>query len=363
MSLNPQDISPAPEETARIAHAAYPKGNVYMHMRDVLGTIYENPSFAHLFPHNGQPAEIPWRLALITVMQFAKGLSDRQAADAVRGRIDWKYALNLEMTNSGFDHTVLSEFRTRLVEGQAEHLLLETMLTLFKERGWLKARGKQRTDSTHVLAKIRVLNRVLCVGETLRHALNCLAIVAPDWLRTHSQPEWVERYDARMEDARTPLGEEARRAFAETIGDDGASVLNAIYEATAPNFLREMPAVETLRQVWVQNYTWIEEKISWRSSEDIPPASRYIGSPYDTEAHYSKNTVRRGSASCAASVQMKFLHYAGEVESKTTSRTRTDLEGKPEEDNSMFIKQRVAEGMYAAALQVLCAWVDGDCQT
>jgi len=288
MSLKPQSISPVPEETARIAHAAYPKGNVYMHMRDVLGTLYEDASFAHLFPNNGQPAEAAWRLALVTIMQFVEGLSDRQAADGVRGRIDWKYALNLELTDSGFDHTVLSEFRARLVEGQAEHLLLETMLTLFKERGWLKARGKQRTDSTHVLAKIRALNRVLCVGETLRHALNCLAIVAPDWLRTHSQPEWVERYDARMEDARTPLGEEARRAFAETIGDDGASVLNAIYEAVAPDFLREIPAVETLRQVWVQNYTWIEEKISWRSSEDIPPAARYIGSPYDTEAHYSK---------------------------------------------------------------------------
>ena len=288
MSLNPQEISPVPEETARIAHAAYPKGNVSMHMRDVLGTIYEDPSFAHLFPHNGQPAETPWRLALITVIQFAEGLSDRQAADAVRGRIDWKYALNLEITDSGFDHTVLAEFRTRLVERQAEHLFLETMLTLFKERGWLKARGKQRTDSTHVLAKIRALNRVLCVGETLRHALNCLAIVAPDWLLAHSSPEWVERYDARMEDTRTPLGEEARRTFAEVIGDDGSYVLTAIYEATAPDFLRQMPAVETLRQVWVQNYTWTEGKITWRSSEDIPPASRYIGSPYDTDAHYSK---------------------------------------------------------------------------
>ena len=153
MSLNPQEISPIPEETARIAHAAYPKGNVYMHMRDALGTIYEDTLFAHLFPNNGQPAEAPWRLALITIMQFAEGLSDRQAADAVRGRIDWKYALNLEITDSGFDHTVLSEFRSRLVEGQAEHLLLETMLTLFKERGW-RNRTRQATDRLHA-----------CVGQ------------------------------------------------------------------------------------------------------------------------------------------------------------------------------------------------------
>jgi len=288
MSLKPQAISPVPEETARVAHAAYPKGNPYMHMRDTLGIVYENASFSHLFPNNGQPAEAPWRLALVTIMQFAEGLSDRHAADAVRGRIDWKYALNLELTDSGFDHTVLSEFRTRLVEGQAEHLLLETMLTLFKERGWLKARGKQRTDSTHVLAKIRALNRVLCVGETLRHALNCLAIVAPDWLLTHSSAEWVDRYDTRMEDTRTPLGEEARHAYAEVIGADGASVLSAIYADASPRFLREMPSVQILRQVWVQNFTWSEDTIHWRTSEDIPPAARYIGSPYDVEAHYSK---------------------------------------------------------------------------
>jgi transposase len=170
-------------------------------------------------------------------------------------------------------------FRTRLIEGHTEEELLNAMLTLFKERGWLKARGKQRTDSTHVLAKIRALNRVLCVGETLRHALNCLALVAPDWLRTHSQPEWVERYEARMEDARTPLGEEARQAFAEVIGADGASLLSAVYDAAAPVFLREIPAVQILRRVWVQNYTWIEGQIRWRSSENIPPAAQYIGLP------------------------------------------------------------------------------------
>jgi transposase len=91
-----------------------------------------------------------------------------------------------------------------------------------------------------------------------------------------------------MEDARTPLGDEARHAYAEVIGADGASLLQSIYDAAAPLFLREIPAVEILRQVWIQNYTWSEGKIGWRSSEDIPPAARYIGSPYDVEAHYSK---------------------------------------------------------------------------
>ncbi len=288
MSLKPQAISPVPEEMARIARSAYPKGNVYMHMRDELGSIYEDESFADLFPNNGQPAEAPWRLALVTIIQFAEGLSDRQTADAVRGRIDVKYALSLELTDPGFDASVLSEFRARLIAGQAEEHLLTAMLTLFKERGWLKARGKQRTDSTHVLAKIRAINRLVCVGETLRHALNCLAIVAPQWLLAHSQPEWVDRYSVRLEDSRLPSGEQERQAWTQSVGQDGASLLSALFEPDAPSWLAQVPAVEILRRVWVQNYQWSEGKIGWRSSENIPPAGLYISSPYDLDAHYSK---------------------------------------------------------------------------
>ncbi len=288
MSLKPQAVCPVPQETARVARAAYPKGNLYMQMRDVLGSIYTDEDFVDLFPKEGQPAEAPWRLALITAMQFLENLSDRQAADAVRGRIDWKYLLGLELTDAGFDASVLSEFRSRLGAGHAEERLLEKMLTLFQQKGWLKARGRQRTDSTHVLAKIRALNRVLCVWETMRAALNSLAVVAPDWLRAHSHPEWVERYGPRSEDSRSPVGEAAREAFAEEIGRQGRELLDALFEPTAPEWLCQVPAVELLRQVWVQNYQRIDDAVRWRSSENIPPPSRYIGSPYDQEAHYSK---------------------------------------------------------------------------
>jgi transposase len=155
MSMKPQEMSPVPEETARVARAANPKGNVSMSMRDELGSIYQDQLFAALFPQRGHPAFAPWRLALVTVMQFMEGLSDRQAAEAVRERIDWKYALSLELTDPGFDFSVLSEFRARLLAGEAEAQLLQALLELCKSRGWLKARGRQRTDSTHVLAAIR----------------------------------------------------------------------------------------------------------------------------------------------------------------------------------------------------------------
>jgi transposase len=296
-----------------------------MQMRKALGSIYTNEDFADLFPKDGQPAEAPWRLALVTVMQFVENLSDQQAANAVRGRIDWKYLLGLDLTDAGFDASILSEFRSRLVEQHAEERLLEKMLTIFGQKGWLKARGRQRTDSTHVLAKIRALNRVLCVWETMRAALNSFAVVAPDWLRAHSQEAWVERYGPRSEDSRLPAGEAERLALAEEIGEQGRALLEALFDPLAPEWLRHIPAGEILRQVWVQNYQRIDDAVRWRSSENIPPASRYIGSPYDEQARYGKkrSTQWEGykvhvTETCEAHLPMLVTHV------ETTSAPITD---------------------------------------
>ncbi|HEX2136546.1 MAG TPA: transposase, partial [Microvirga sp.] len=193
MSLHLDPLGPVPEETARVARAAFPKGTLYLTLRDELGPLYDDDLFVDLFPSRGQPAEAPWRLALVTVLQFAENLPDRQAADAVRGRIDWKYLLGLELTDPSFDSSVLCEFRARLLAGSAEQRLLDRLLTLARERGLLKARGRQRTDSTHVLAAIHVLNRLECIGETLRHALTSLAVAVPEWLRAQVPADWYER--------------------------------------------------------------------------------------------------------------------------------------------------------------------------
>ena len=287
--MQPQPIDPIPEETARVARAAFPKGNPYMRMRDELGVFYQDAQCAALFPVRGQPAESPWRVALVLVLQYAEGRSDQQAATAVRGRIDWKYALSLELTDPGFDASVLSEFRSRLVAGSAEPLLLDTMLERFHAKGLLKARGRQRTDSTAVLAAIRTLNRLECVGETLRHALNSLAVVAPDWLRPQLDPAWAERYGPRVDEYRLPKGQAERTALAEQIGRDGVRLLTAIYAPTAPAWLRLVPAVETLRRVWVhQCYAPREDGTTrWRTGDDLPPAAQMINSPHDPEARYT----------------------------------------------------------------------------
>ena len=240
MSLRIESAGPVPEETARVARAAFPKGNVYMQMRDVLGVIYDDETFSPLFAVRGRPAECPWRLALVTVMQFAEGLSDRQAAEAVRARIDWKYALGLVLDDAGFHYSVLCEFRARLLDGSLDHLLLEALLAACRTHGLLRRRGRQRTDATHVLGVLRLLNRLEQVAETMRAALDALADAAPDWLLAHTPPEWFERYGRRVEEYRLPQGREAREAFARQVGADGMRLLTDLAAPEAPPPLRDL---------------------------------------------------------------------------------------------------------------------------
>jgi transposase len=250
MSLKPTPIEPVPEATARIAKAAFRKGNPLLKLRDELGAIFRDADFADLFPRRGQPGLAPWRLALVTLLQFREDLADRRAAEAVRARIDWKYLLGLELDDPGFDASVLCEFRARLLAGGAEERLLDRLLARCRELGLLKARGRQRSDTTHVLAAVRLLNRLELVGETLRAALNELATVAPDWLRAVAPKAWYERHALRVEDGRLPRSAAEREAYARTVGEDGFALLDRLDEPATPEELRGLPKVLILRQVW-----------------------------------------------------------------------------------------------------------------
>src|SRR5215813_2529652 len=297
MSLRPHPLEPVPEDTVRVAHAAFPKGHPYLTCRDVLGTIFQDEDFATLFPPWGHPGLPPWRLALVTIMPFRENLADRQAAEAVRARIDWKYLLGLELTDPGFDFSVLSEFRDRLLAGSAEELLLDKLLERCQALGLLKARGQQRTDSTHVLAAIRVLNRLELVAETLRAALNAVATVAPDWLQAITPLAWYERYSRRIEESRLPKDTAAREAYAQMVGEDGFQFLDAFEAPDAPQEARELPGIATLRRTWQRHYDrTVEERagaaggaahrVRFKANRELPPAAEGIESPYDTEARY-----------------------------------------------------------------------------
>jgi transposase len=258
-----------------------------MRIRQVLGPLFADEEFADLFPRRGQPAWPPGQLAMVSVLQFLEGLSDRQAAAAVRGRIDWKLLLGLELTDPGFDHSLLSEFRDRLVTDGRQQRVLDAVLHRLREKDLLKRPGRQRTDSTHVLAAIRTLNRLETAGETLRAALNALAAAAPDWLSAWVPAEWFDRYERRIEDYRLPQGKQDRAQYAEQIGGDGAVLLGRIHAAEAPPWLREIPAVQTLRICWIHQYYVDDGQWKWRQAKDLPPARRRIDSPYDPQAHYA----------------------------------------------------------------------------
>src|SRR4051812_45306464 len=261
-------------------------------LRDELGTIFSDEGFADLFPKLGQPGLPPWRLALVTLLQFRENLPDRQAAEAVRARIDWKYLLGLELADPGFDHSVLCEFRSRLLEGSAEERLLGKLLDASRAPGWLRARGRQRTDATHVLASIRVLNRLELLGETLRAALNELAAAAPDWLRGAAPRAWYERYARRVEDGRLPRAAAEREAYARAVGEDGFALLDRLDQPATPPGLRSLPAAEGLRPVWARHFVREDEAppggggARLRAKGDPPPATEPIESPYDPQARF-----------------------------------------------------------------------------
>jgi transposase len=287
MSLKPTPIDPVPDETARVAQAAFPAGNLYIRLREELGTLFEDALFADLFPARGQPAEAPWRLALVSLIQFLEGLPDRQAAEAVRSRIDVKYLLGLHLSHPGFHYSVLSEFRSRLIAGGAESRLFEVLLTHFRSRGWLKERSRQRTDSTHILASIHALNRLELVGHTLQHALNVLAVAAPDWLKRHVGPDWSERYSRPLDQYRLPQDQAGRLALAEQIGADGVQLFLSLAKEPEVEYLAHLPALQTLLATWEQQYDLQASPPRWRSQGELPPSADRLTSPHDQEARYS----------------------------------------------------------------------------
>ena len=182
-------------------------------------------------------------------------------------------------TLPGFDFSVLSEFRARLVEHSAAERLLDVLLEACQRNGWLAGGGRQRTDSTHVLARVRRLNRIDLVGETLRAALNALAVVAPDWLQQHSLSDWWERYALPFDVTRLAKSAAQMEAMALTVGQDGLTLLAAMEAESQVLWLREIPAVQTLQQVWAQHYQVREGTLLWRPRDDLPPASASLCLP------------------------------------------------------------------------------------
>jgi len=293
MSVQPMPWPPPAPEIVAAVRVMYARREppLAVAVRDRLGELFPDAEFAEAFGRRGRPGWSPGRLALVTVLQMAENLGDRQAAEAVRDKISWKYALGLGLDDEGFDASVLSEFRTRVVEHGLEQRVLDMLLGRLVEQGLLAAGGRARTDSTHVIAAVRELNRLELAGESVRAAVEAVAAAAPDWLASVIDvADWARRYGARVDSWRLPSSKAKRDALMRSYGSDARALLAAVYRPQAPPWLRALPAVEVLRVMLLQNYVITtdaagREVIRAREAktDGLPPGRTRLCSPYDLD--------------------------------------------------------------------------------
>jgi len=291
MSLQPLVIGAIPEETMRVAKAAFPKGNLYLTIGDQIGYLFADIDWLDLYPNEGTPAISPALLSLVTIFQFMEDFPDRSTAEQVCARIDWKYALHLPLEDQGFDFSVLSDFRERLISHQAGIRIFERVLERLVELELLSKGGKQRTDATYVLSKVRDLSRLELVAETMRLALEAIAEIAPEWLRQVAQPQWYERYQRLLTTFRLPRGQQKQQELAFAIGADGFYLLEQLETARTPA-LEPLAEVQLLALVWSQQFERTGDQLRWRTPKQMPPGAEQIATPHDPQARHTARKSR-----------------------------------------------------------------------
>lgn len=285
MSLKPKPPRPMPEELAVWGAKHLPADSPFRLVGDKLYEQYNEADYVDLYHPEGKPGHSPVDLSFVTVFQHMEKLSDRQAAEAVRTRLDWKYALHLPVDDPGFHYSVLSEFRDRTIRHQAEARLFDSILQQLGALGLVKRRGRQRSDSLAMLTKVRDLTRLEQVVETLRLALQALLKTDPNWTRETVPPTWEESYGVRCVAGK--LSKAEHQALSARVGPDGQWLLERLQAEMTPPVLSTLPAVEVLRIVWQQQFEAVSGELVLRE-RDSYDGKTYIVTPHDPEARYSK---------------------------------------------------------------------------
>jgi len=272
-----------PEELRKLAHLL-PEDSVYLLVGDKLYEQYNEEDYIDLYHAEGQPGLSPVLLTFVTVFQFLEKLSDRQATEAARVRLDWKYALHLPLDYEGFNFSVLSEFRDRVLKHGAEARLFESVLAQLRAMGLLKRRGRQRTDSLAILTKVRDLTRLERLVETVRLALRALLAADENWVRMTVPPTWEDMYGQPC--MHEKLTQAERDALAERVGPDGQWLLERLQAEGTPERLRDLPEVKVLATVWQQQFRIVEGELITKEPGSYD-GKTYIDTPHDPEARYS----------------------------------------------------------------------------
>ncbi len=285
MCLKAQSPWQMPEETRRIGQQLLEEKNTYRLIGDGLFAKLNEEEFSDLYPNDGQPGLSPVILAFVTVFQFIEKLPDRQAAESLRMRMDWKYALHLPLEYTGFNFSVLSEFRDRLIAGKAEGRVFEALVAQIREMGLIKEHGKQRTDSIAMLSKVRWMSRLELAVETLRLAVVSLVKVERGWSAGILPPSWEDKYGERFVMQR--YTEKEWKEYEGNIGNDGQWLLNRLMDGGAPAGLQELSEIKLLKTVWAQQFREETGKMVFKEVGKYDGHTQIVTS-HDPEARYSR---------------------------------------------------------------------------
>lgn len=284
MTLRIRTNTEIPEDTATLGRKLLKANSRYRVIGDHLPEIVCDEDFADIYAPTGRNAVSPALLSMVTIFQFLEDVPDREAAEMVVIRVDWKYALHLPLDYAGFHPTDLCNFRKRLVENEQEALVFDSMLKKVKALGFLKKKGKQRTDSTHVLAVVQKLSRLELVTETMRVALRAIQRAHEGWYQQVIPATFAEVYAETRQDYR--LSDTERQAALRQTGADGFWLLDLI-DRDGPPDIQTLAEVETLRMVWEQQYERVEGQVTERKTM-IVSCKELIVSPHETEARSAK---------------------------------------------------------------------------
>lgn len=253
---------------------------------DQAGEIFEAADFTAMYSVLGQSAIHPGLLALATLLQHAEGISDRQASERMDDSLMWKYALRLGINDSGWDPSVYSEFRTRLLESGSAELILDKLLHIAEELELLDT-SKQRTDATHILSAAKMMNRVELLHECVFDCLNELVDEAPDFLIEINRKEWLDRYfSMRPYNYRVPKSDEAKKKLADTIGADAKYIIERIEGSPESERLGRLLSVQILRRVMAEQFDDTEGGPSLKAKDKLGPAGERIATPKDPDATF-----------------------------------------------------------------------------
>jgi transposase len=319
---------PMPTDTGEVGKILLKADSPYRMIGDELFEQFKEDDYADMYPAEGQPGLSPIILGYITVFQFMEKLSDRQAAEGLRMRIDWKYALHLPLAYEGFDYSVLSEFRDRLLKNKAEERVFDKLVIEFGKKGLIKKRGRQRTDSLAILTKVRWLSRLELVIETLRMTVGAILEADREWGEGIIPPSWEERYGERFVMAR--YSEKERQDHEAHIGEDGQWLIARLEGKGVSTEVSSLPEVQMLKTVWAQQFRETEGQIVF-SKEVGGDGHTRISTPHDPEARYSK---KRGHEWIGGKVQVTetddegYPHLITDI--AATSSTATDYKALSE---------------------------------